>query len=129
MKAIWLANLLLLLFLNSGCNRQPAAAPATNTAVTNKPTPRVSNSVATPGPAELSPNGTNYSTLAEITTRDGTTYKNVTVQRIDTNGLTISYAPVDGGMGLAKLKFEDLPDDLRQRFAYDTNKAAAHKAP
>ena len=129
MKVIWLANLLLLLFLNSGCNRQPAPAPATHAAATNKTTPSVSNLVATPGPGESSPKGTNYSALAEITTRDGTTYKNVTVQRVDPDGLTISYAPVDGGMGLAKLKFEDLPDDLRQRFGYDTNKAAAHKAP
>ena len=128
MKVTWLANMLLLLFLNSGCNQQPATPPAANKAATNKSTHSANDSVAKHGSGELSPNNTNNTALDEITTRNGTIYKNVTVQRVDPDGLTISYAPVGGGMGAAKLKFENLPDDLQQRFGYDTNKAAAYKA-
>ena len=128
MKTIWLADLVLLLFLSSGCNRQPATPPAANAAATNKATPSAGKVMATPGPGELSTKGTNYPALDEITTRNGTKYRNVTVQRIDPDGLTIGYVPVDGGLGAAKLKYEDLPDDLRQRYAYSTNKAAAYTA-
>ena len=128
MKAIWWANMLLLLFLNSGCNQQPATPPAANQAATNQPTPSASDSATKHGSGELSPNNTNNTALDEITTRNGTSYKNVTVQRVDPDGLTISYAPVGGGMGAAKLQFENLPDDLQQRFGYDTNKAAAYRA-
>jgi hypothetical protein len=38
------------------------------------------------------------------------------------------YEPAPGGYGLAKLKFRDLPDDLRRRYGYDEKKSADYEA-
>ena len=64
----------------------------------------------------------------EITTLDGKTYKNVTVQRVDPDGLTIGYALAGGGSGAVKLKFKNLPDNLRRQYNYDPDRAAAYEA-
>jgi len=58
-----------------------------------------------------------------ITTRNGKTYANAVIQRADPDGVVIEYAPQPGGVGIAKLKFANLPDDLRNRYNY--NEAAA----
>lgn len=64
-----------------------------------------------------------------IVTRDGKTYKNVEVKRVAPDGLLIAYAPDAGGVGLSKLKFEDLPGDLQRRYGYNpTNAMAFEKA-
>ena len=59
----------------------------------------------------------------EVTMRNGKTYRNVKVQKIDLDGLTVAYAPSHGGMGLAKLGFKDLPDRLQQQYGYTEGKA------
>jgi S1-C subfamily serine protease len=61
----------------------------------------------------------------QIVTRDGTIYKSAAIQKVDPDGLTISYSMAGGGMGMAKLKFEDLPDELRQKYGYNSTNAAA----
>lgn len=119
MKVNWLAWGLLLL-LNTAAAQQTALSPVTNSVVTN-------NSVIKHGPWELFQKKTN-SPPDEITTRDGTTYKGVMVQKVDADGLTIGYMPAGGGIGAAKLKFENLPDDLQQRYRYNPDKAAAYEA-
>ena len=58
-----------------------------------------------------------------ITTRDGTTYTNAVIQRADPNGLVIEYAPRPGSVGIAKLKFANLPDDLQKRDNYNATNA------
>jgi S1-C subfamily serine protease len=64
-----------------------------------------------------------------IVTRDGKTYKNVEVKRVAPDGLLISYAPDTGGVGISKLKFTDLPDDLQRRYGFNrTNAVAFEKA-
>jgi S1-C subfamily serine protease len=66
---------------------------------------------------------------SEIVTRTGNSYKNVRVQKVDPDGLLIAYTPANGGVGISKVKFEDLPDDLQQRYGYNpTNAAAFEKA-
>ena len=65
----------------------------------------------------------------QITTRAGQTFKNVKVQKVAPDGLIISYTPSGGGMGISKLKFTDLPDNLQQRYGYNpTNAATFEKA-
>jgi hypothetical protein len=64
----------------------------------------------------------------QIQTLDGKTYKAASVQRVEPDGVFISYAPAGGGVGMTKLKFADLPEALRQRFHYDPEKAGAYKA-
>ncbi len=61
----------------------------------------------------------------EIVTRAGETYKNVRIQRVAPDGLVIAYTPATGGIGISKIKFEDLPDDLQERYGYNPTNAAA----
>jgi hypothetical protein len=58
-----------------------------------------------------------------ITTRDGTTYTNAVIQRADPNGVVIEYAPQPGSVGIAKLKFANLPDELQRRYHYNATNA------
>ena len=64
-------------------------------------------------------------TGGEIITRKGVAYKGVVVQKIAPDGLVIAYSQTNGGLGIAKLKFKDLPDDLQQQFGYNSTNAAA----
>jgi S1-C subfamily serine protease len=59
----------------------------------------------------------------QIVARDGTIYKTVAIQKVDPDGLTISYSMAGGGMGMAKLKFGDLPDELQQKYGYNSTNA------
>ncbi len=54
-----------------------------------------------------------------ITTIDGKTYEKLTLIRVDLDGLLVNFVPVEGGSGSAKLKFRNLPAELRDRFGYD----------
>ena len=64
---------------------------------------------------------------AEITTLSGMTYKSVTILKVEPDSLTMEYKPQGGGIGLAKVKFENLPTDLKQRFGYNVQNAAAYR--
>jgi len=61
---------------------------------------------------------------SQITTSDGTLYKDAAKLRVDPDGILVSYQPVTGGLGLAKLKFRDLPEDLQKQYGYDPKTAA-----
>ena len=61
---------------------------------------------------------------SQITTSDGTLYKDTVKLRVYPDGILVSYQPVDRGMGLAKLKFRDLPADQQEQFGYDQKSAA-----
>ena len=65
---------------------------------------------------------------SEITTRDGRVYRHVERLRTEPDGLLVNYEPAPGGYGLAKLKFRDLPDDLRRRYGYDEKKSSDYEA-
>lgn len=41
-------------------------------------------------------------------------YENVALQKIEADGLTVSFSPVRGGVGVAKLKLENLPEQLKE---------------
>jgi hypothetical protein len=58
-----------------------------------------------------------------ITTRDGTTYTNAVIQRADPDGIVIEYALRPGSLGIAKLKFANLPDELQKRYNYNPTDA------
>jgi len=63
----------------------------------------------------------------EFTTRDGKKYKNVTIKEIDSEGMYIEYTPEGGGVGLGKIKFDDLPKDI-QGIYEGYHKLASRKA-
>ena len=58
-----------------------------------------------------------------ITTRDGKTYTNAVIQRADPNGIVIEYVPQPGSVGIAKLKFANLSDELQKRYNYNAANA------
>ena len=64
---------------------------------------------------------------SQITTSDGTLYKDAAKLRVYPDGILVSYQPVDGGIGLAKLKFRDLPEDLQKQYGYDPKSAVEYE--
>ena len=60
----------------------------------------------------------------EITTRAGTVYKNIKIERVDPSGLTVRYSMAGGGLGITKITFDKLPDDLQKKYNYDPQQAA-----
>jgi hypothetical protein len=65
--------------------------------------------------------------LSQVTTTDGKTYHNVTVLHTEPDGLLVSYDPTQGGVGLAKLKFRNLPEALRTQYNYDAQAATNYE--
>ena len=63
----------------------------------------------------------------EIVTASGAIYENTKVERVEPDGLTVSYIPLGGGLGLSKIKFDELADEWRQRYGYDPKKKAAYE--
>ena len=60
---------------------------------------------------------------SSITTRNGLTYTNAVIQRADPDGVVIEYAPQPGSVGIAKLKFANLSDELQKRYNYNATDA------
>jgi hypothetical protein len=58
-----------------------------------------------------------------IATRNGITYTNAIIQRVDPDGVVIEYIPQPGSIGIAKLKFANLSDELRKRYNYNPTDA------
>src|SRR5213593_1818123 len=54
---------------------------------------------------------------------DGKEYKNVTVSRVEPDGIVVKTKS-----GISKLYFTELPKDVQQRFDYDPQKATAYSA-
>ena len=63
----------------------------------------------------------------EITTVLGATYENVQVEKVDPDGITISYTPARGGLGLIKISFDELPDELRLKYGFNPEKKKAYE--
>jgi hypothetical protein len=83
---------------------QPAAAPATP-----KPTPAPAATKSSSPPVKAKP-------TIEIATISGAIYENVHVEKVEPDGIIVSYTPARGGMGMTKIDFTDLSDELRQRY-------------
>jgi hypothetical protein len=59
----------------------------------------------------------------DFKTIDGKEYKNVTISRIETDGLVLK-----SKSGISKVYFTELPKEVQERFHYDPEKAAAAQA-
>ena len=60
---------------------------------------------------------------ATLTTTDGATYKDITTQRADPDGLYIEYSLPGGGVGMSKVKFSRLSAEQQKQFGFDAAKA------
>lgn len=58
----------------------------------------------------------------DITTRDGRTYHNIEITHVDSDGIRIMHST-----GVARLRFEELPDSLQKTYHYDPAKVAAFR--
>jgi hypothetical protein len=61
---------------------------------------------------------------SQITTSDGTLYQDTAKLRVDPDGILVKFQPATGGIGLAKLRFQVLPEDLQKQYGYDPKSAA-----
>src|SRR5437764_10098657 len=62
--------------------------------------------------------------LAEdFKTLDGKEYKNVTVSRVELDGIVLT-----SSSGISKVYFTELPKEIQERFHYDSAKSAAYSA-
>ena len=64
----------------------------------------------------------------DLVTRSGTVYKNFHVEKAGPSGLTISYTPDDGGIGVSQIPFDNLPDEIQQHYSYDPKTAVSSEA-
>jgi hypothetical protein len=65
---------------------------------------------------------------SEISTSDGVTYKGVELLSVKPDGLFVNFRPSGGGMGMATLKFKNLPEDICRQYGYDPEKARDYEA-
>jgi hypothetical protein len=70
------------------------------------------------------PEVTNEIPSDALVTKLGTVYHEFRVERVEPAGITISYVPEGGGLGMEKIPVNLLPDDWQQRYGYDPEKAA-----
>ena len=64
------------------------------------------------------------SAMAEdLTTVKGETFRNVTVTRVEPDGIAVKHAA-----GIAKIPFSDLPKEWQEKYGYEPQKAAQYSA-
>jgi hypothetical protein len=74
----------------------------------------------------------NYKPMPELKTSRKDPYKHAVLQRVESDGVTLTFSPVPGGFGIAKVKLENLPSDLQRLCKYaakegaDPNSAYSH---
>jgi len=66
----------------------------------------------------------NARTIPQLATIENKVYRNARIKKVEPDGVTISFSPVQGGMGLAKLKVNNLPSELRELCTYATREGA-----
>lgn len=59
----------------------------------------------------------------DFKTNAGKEYKNVTVSRVEPDGIVVT-----GKAGISKVYFTELPKDVQERFGYDSQKASDYSA-
>jgi TPR repeat protein len=67
--------------------------------------------------------------MSQLTTTMKRSYDRAILREIDSNGVTISFQPTPGGLGLAKLKLAELPSDLQKICKNAAQEGAASKSP
>ena len=60
--------------------------------------------------------------LSELVTLDGKFYQDVTIRKIEPDGLSIVHKA-----GTAKVPFEKLPESMQEKYGYNADAAAAHR--
>ena len=105
--------------------KAPVSAPAP---VSVAPTVQTPPPTVKPAPVVVRPvrlavsQGTNT-----IATSSGTVYNRAKVEKVEPDGITVSYEPDGGGIAVAKIYFDELSDDWRQRYHYNPDRQKAYE--
>jgi hypothetical protein len=75
-----------------------------------------------PAAAALVPRG------SDLVTTDGTVYRQAQVERVEPDGIAVTFAPPGGGIGMAKLKFRNMPEDVQRQYGYNARQSAEYEA-
>jgi len=78
-------------------------------------------------PPDGSLNSSNAVPADTLVTKLGDSFHHYHVDTVDPGGLTISYVPEGGGIGIQRIPFEFLPDDLQKQYGYNPQKAAQYE--
>ena len=74
-------------------------------------------------------NAARVSELERLTVRNGSTFEGIKVQKVERDCLTISYHPRRGGVGVVRVGFKDLPEQLQEKYGFDTLNKGASAGP
>jgi len=85
-------------------NTQPATVPATP-----RPNPALAGTKSSSPPVKVNPTNA-------IVTTDGMIYENAQVEKVESDGIIISYTLPNGGWAMSKVYFNELSAELRQRY-------------
>jgi hypothetical protein len=85
----------------------PAAELALSTPTAPAPAPVVKKLLSQPMAAKPA---------NEIATTDGEIYKNTQVEKVERDGIIVSYSSPGGGLGMSKIYFADLSAEARQKY-------------
>jgi hypothetical protein len=69
------------------------------------------------------------SATTDLVTRTGTVYHHFHIEKADATGLLISYKLEDGGMGITRVSFDVLPENLQNQYGYDPKNAPTPADP
>jgi len=60
---------------------------------------------------------------SHVKTISGGVYDKIEVSKIEPDGVVVCYTPKGGGMAIAKIYFEDLPEEWREHYGYNSERA------
>jgi len=94
--------------------KQPVTAPAKKK---HEPAVAKSKPVQAHAPVKLAGATTVAKPVGDdIVTTSGEVYKNAYVEKVESNGLIVSYSIANGGLAMTHIAFADLPEQFRTRY-------------
>jgi hypothetical protein len=94
----------------------PKPASAVPAASGSKPALAVPAALSVPPPAKLKTDLVPAQPVYNLVTLTGAIYKNVQVERVETNAIVISYTPARGGMAMTRVYFDELSAEEREQY-------------
>lgn len=93
---------------------KPVAAPIK--VPTPVPVPAISKPTPPPVAVKVPKPAVKLPPAYDLVTITGAVYKEARVEKVEPDGVIISYVPARGGIAMTKVSFEDLPSYLRQQY-------------
>jgi hypothetical protein len=112
---------------NAANSVPPVSAPAVVAPAKIQPTPVPAAPKPAPAPAaKIAAAPPVKKPSDELITVGGAVYYHAHVEKVDQNGIVISYTLQSGGLGMTEVDASDLPNDLRQKYKFNTGDSENH---